>query len=141
MPLQCIQSIKNAQGKKQEKTFALSHTWLKSLLKWLDKVDKADKADKVDKVEKVDKAHLYSEIRIAMAILYPGRELFGPIEESILSEKLLDTPQIPNSLRDKFSHWDSQNETRIIHYEKKNRNRAKCFLFWENYVSLRIYLT
>ena len=134
MPLQCIQSIKNAQGKKQEKTFALSHTWLKSLLKWLDKVDK------VDKVEKVDKAHLYSEICIAMAILYPGRELFGPIEESILSEKLLDTPQIPNSLRDKFSHWDPQNETRIIHYETKNRNRAKYFLFWENYVSLRIYL-
>ena len=75
-----------------------------------------------------------------MAILYPGRELFGPIERSILSEKLLDPPQIPNSLRDNFSHWDSQNETRIIHYEKKNRNHAKCFLFWENYVSLRIYL-
>ena len=51
------------------------------------------------------------------------------------------TPQIPNSLGDKFSHWDSQNETRITHNEKKkNRDHAKCFLFWENHVSLRIYL-
>ena len=29
--------------------------------------------------------------------------------------------QIPNSLRDKFSHWDSQNETLITHYEKKKQ--------------------
>ena len=28
------------------------------------------------------------------------------------------TLQIPNSLGDKFSHWDSQNETVITHYEK-----------------------
>ena len=31
----------------------------------------------------------------------------------------ISTLQIPNSLGDKFSQWDSQNETLIIHYEKK----------------------
>ena len=51
------------------------------------------------------------------------------------------TLQIPNSLGDIFSQLDSQNETLITHYEKKNRDHAKCFLFWENHVSLRIYLT
>ena len=51
------------------------------------------------------------------------------------------TLQIPNSLGDKFSHSDSQNETFITHYEKKNRNHDKFFLFWENHVSMRIYLT
>ena len=50
------------------------------------------------------------------------------------------TLQIPNSLGDKFSQWDSQNETLITHYEKKKTDHAKCFLFWENHVSLRIYL-
>ena len=50
------------------------------------------------------------------------------------------TLQIPDSLEDKFSHWDPQNQSLISHYEKKNRNHAKCFLFWENHVSLRIYL-
>ena len=48
--------------------------------------------------------------------------------------------QIPNFSGDKFSHRDSQNEKLITHYEKKNRNHAKCFLFSENHVSLRIYL-
>ena len=52
----------------------------------------------------------------------------------------ISTLQIPNSLGDKFSQWDSQNETLITHYEKKNRDHVKCFLFWENHVSLRIYL-
>ena len=33
---------------------------------------------------------------------------------------LLSTLQIPNSLGDKFSKWDSQNETLITHYEKRN---------------------
>ena len=37
--------------------------------------------------------------------------------------------QIPNSLGDKFSHSDSQNETFITPYEKKNRNHDKFFLF------------
>ena len=50
------------------------------------------------------------------------------------------TMQIPNSLGEKFSQWDCQNETIITHYEKKNRDHAKCFLFWENHVSLRIYI-
>ena len=50
------------------------------------------------------------------------------------------TLQIPNSLGDKSCQYDSQNETVITHYEKKNRDHAKCFLFWENHVSLRIYL-
>ena len=54
--------------------------------------------------------------------------------------KHLYTLQIPNSLGDKFSYWDSQNEALITHYEKKNRNHAKCFLFWKNHVSLRRYL-
>ena len=31
------------------------------------------------------------------------------------------TLQIPNSLGDKFSHSDSQNETFITHYEKKKQ--------------------
>ena len=48
--------------------------------------------------------------------------------------------QIPNFPGDKFSHRDSQNEKLITHYEKKPRNHAKCFLFSENHVSLRIYL-
>ena len=50
------------------------------------------------------------------------------------------TLQISNSLGDKFSQWDSQNEIIITHDEKKNRDHAKCFLFWGNHVSLRIYL-
>ena len=50
------------------------------------------------------------------------------------------TLQIPNSLGNKNSHWDSQNEALITHDEKKDRNHAKCFLFWENQVSLRINL-
>ena len=52
-----------------------------------------------------------------------------------------NTLQIPNPLGNKFSHWDSQNETLVTHDEKKTpRNYAKCFLFWENHVTLRIYL-
>ena len=31
------------------------------------------------------------------------------------------TLQIPNSLEDKLSHWDSQNETLITHYGNKNQ--------------------
>ena len=50
------------------------------------------------------------------------------------------TLQIRNSLGDKFSHSDSQNKIFITHYKKKNRNHAKCFLFWETHVSLIIYL-
>ena len=49
-----------------------------------------------------------------------------------LKEKLkinISTLQISNSLEDKFSHRDSQNETLITHYEKKKaRNHAKHFL-------------
>ena len=52
----------------------------------------------------------------------------------------ISTLQIPNSLGDKFAQLYSQNETLITHYENKNRDHAKCFLFWENHVSLRIYL-
>ena len=69
--------------------------------------------------------------------------LIGLLEfQKTLSEILLTAGalQIPNSLGDKFSQWDSQNETLITHYEKKSRDHAKCFLFWENHVSLRIYL-
>ena len=33
----------------------------------------------------------------------------------------MHTLQIPNSLGDKFSHWNSKNETLIIHYEKKKQ--------------------
>ena len=49
---------------------------------------------------------------------------------SIFNQVFFTTLQIPNSLEDKFSHRDSQNETPISHYEKKkNRNHAECFLF------------
>ena len=40
------------------------------------------------------------------------------------------TLQIPNSLGDKFSQWDSQNETLITHYEKKKTEttpNVSCF--------------
>ena len=33
----------------------------------------------------------------------------------------MHTLQIPNPLGDKFSHWNSKNETLIIHYEKKKQ--------------------
>ena len=33
------------------------------------------------------------------------------------------TLQIPNSIGDKFSQWDSQNETLITHYEKKRQRQ------------------
>ena len=36
----------------------------------------------------------------------------------------------------KFKKWD----TYYSLWEKKNRNQAKCFLFWENHVSLTMYL-
>ena len=36
--------------------------------------------------------------------------------------------QIPNSLEQKFSHWDSQYETLITHYEKKTQKPHKIFL-------------
>ena len=36
-------------------------------------------------------------------------------------ESSLSTMQISNSLGDRFSHWDSQNETLITHYEKKKK--------------------
>ena len=31
------------------------------------------------------------------------------------------TPQIPNSVGDNFSHWDSQNDALITYCEKKNQ--------------------
>ena len=37
-----------------------------------------------------DKAHLYSDIRKAMAIPHPGTELFEPVDKSTLGEKLSD---------------------------------------------------
>ena len=32
--------------------------------------------------------------------------------------------QIPDSLGDKFSHWDSQNEALITHYEIKKKTET-----------------
>ena len=69
-----------------------------------------------------------------LGILEPGDKVFWFVT------KRGSTLQIPNSLGDKFSQWDSQNETLITHYEKKNRDHAKYFLFWENHASLTIYL-
>ena len=49
-----------------------------------------------------------------------------------LKEKLksnISTLQIPNSLGDKFSQWDPQNETLITHYEKKNRDHWNVSYF------------
>ena len=48
------------------------------------------------------------------------------------------TQQISNSLGEKLSHWDSQNETFITHYEKKKKENTlnlsyveKIMSFWE----------
>ena len=66
--------------------------------------------------------------------------VFCPWKVINLPTEKVATLQISNSLGDKFSQWDSQNEILITHDEKKNRDHAKCFLFWGNHVSLRIYL-
>ena len=64
-----------------------------------------------------------------------------PILNTQIFVKTNSTLQIPNSLGDKFSHWDSQNETLITHYEKNAKwDHAKCFSLWEYHVLLRIYL-
>ena len=52
--------------------------------------------------------------------------LLGCLSETV-QLSVLFTLQIPDSLGDKFSHCDSQNETQITHYE--NVNQAKCFFF------------
>ena len=36
---------------------------------------------------------------------------------------------IANSKGDKFSHWDSQNETLINHYEKKKKKQKQRWIF------------
>ena len=41
--------------------------------------------------------------------------------------------QIPSSLGNKFSHWDSQNETLITHYEKKNPETMLNVSYFENF--------
>ena len=69
-----------------------------------------------------------------------GRFISPLLPKVIFNDNFNPTLQTSNSLEDKFSQWDFQNETLITHYEKKNRDHAKCFLFWENHVSLRIYL-
>ena len=43
--------------------------------------------------------------------------------------------QIPNSLGDKFSHWDSQNETLITHYEKKKTETTLNVSYFEKIMS------
>ena len=55
-----------------------------------------------------------------------------------LKEKLksnIFTLQIPNSLGDKFSQWDSQNETLITHYEKKKTETALNVSYFEKIMS------
>ena len=41
----------------------------------------------------------------------------------------ISTLQIPNSLGDKFSQWDSQNETLIIYYGKKTETTLNVSYF------------
>ena len=43
--------------------------------------------------------------------------------------------QIPNSLGDKFSHWDSQNETLITHYDNKNPETTLNVSYFEKIMS------
>ena len=43
--------------------------------------------------------------------------------------------QIPNSLGDKFSQWDSQNETLITHYEKKKTEATLNVSYFEKTMS------
>ena len=45
------------------------------------------------------------------------------------------TLQIPNSLGDKFSHGDSQNETRITNYEKKKTETMLNVSYFEKAMS------
>ena len=39
------------------------------------------------------------------------------------------TLQIPNSVGDKFSHWDSQNETLTTHFEQKTETTLSVSYF------------
>ena len=43
--------------------------------------------------------------------------------------------QIPDSLGDKYSHWDSQNDTLIIHYEKKKTETTLNVSYFEKIMS------
>ena len=47
----------------------------------------------------------------------------------------MHTLQIPNSLGDKFSHWNSKNETLIIHYEKKKTETSLNVSYFEKIMS------
>ena len=49
--------------------------------------------------------------------------------------KHLYTLQIPNSLEDKFSYWDSQNEALITHYEKKKTETTLNVSYFEKIMS------
>ena len=72
---------------------------------------------------------------------YFSPSVIWPILNTQIFVKTNSTLQIPNSLGDKFSQWDSQNETLITHYEKNAKwDHARCFSFWENHVLLRLYL-
>ena len=43
--------------------------------------------------------------------------------------------QIPNSQGDKFFHWDFQNDTLIIHYEKKKTEATLKVSYFEKVMS------
>ena len=43
--------------------------------------------------------------------------------------------QIPDSLGDKYFHWDSQNDTLIIHYEKKKTETTLNVSYFEKIMS------
>ena len=50
------------------------------------------------------------------------------------------TQQIPNSLGDKFFHWDSQNETLFTHYKEKNPEHTLNVSYFEKIMSHREYI-
>ena len=79
---------------------------------------------------------IYEEIRIRFC-LCTGK--YGPKKARISPSAYRNNPnyelQIPNSLGDKFSHRDSQNETLITHYEKKKTEITLNLSYFEKIMS------
>ena len=97
------------------------------------------------KKTKTKKKRLTESIDINLLKKFPQLSDYGHFNGSLSQHisirwtNLLYTPlQIPNSLRDKFSEILKMRHLLLI--MGKNRDHAKCFLIWENHVSLRIYL-
>ena len=61
--------------------------------------------------------------------------VFCPWKVINLPTEKVATLQISNSLGDKFSQWDSQNETLITHYEKKKTETTLNVSYFEKIMS------